>query len=181
MSKKEARDKVDEIRARQVERTLGITPEKKNEMRREALRKNRWNHDDPYWNDPLLLRAYIRVLYAAFGGLIGGIFVERLGMPFVGQWVVFALLAAFILVFRIVYPHGFKDMFSGVYSMLLESNEEIAAGNFDGVPKSVQKFANLPERQQDLEEQKALIREMQARKASRQSMSGHQQRSGKIK
>ena len=179
MSNKKAQQKMDAIRLKQAERQLGITPEKKKHMRKEARRQSRHDRSGEYWRDPLPYRIYIRVMYAVCGGLLVGMLLERLGAPMWLQWTGFGLMAAFVACFRLIFANGFKDMFSGVYDAIQANNEELAVGNYDGVPKFVQDAFDLPSRQEELRQQQKMIREMQAQKASRQSMAGKMKRKRK--
>lgn len=179
MSNKRAQQKMDALRLKQAERQLGITPEKKKQMRKEARQKARHERTDEYWRDPLPYRIYIRAMYAVCGGIIVGMLVERIGAPLWLQWTAFGIAAVFIACFRLIFANGFKDMFAGMYDAIEANNEELAAGNYDGVPKFVQNTFDLPSRQEELRQQQKMIREMQAQKASRQSMAGKMKRKRK--
>lgn len=176
MSNKRSQQKMDAIRLRQAEKQLGVTPEKKRMMRKEARRQARRDRTDEYWHDPLPYRVYVRGLYSVCGGILVGILFDRLGSPMWLQWIAFGLSAVFIACFRLIFPNGLRDMFSGVFEAIEANNEELAIGNYDGVPKFVQDAFDLPARQEEIREQQKMIREMQARKASRQSMAGQMKR-----
>ena len=78
MSNKRSQQKMDAIRLRQAERQLGITPEKKRMMRKEARRQARRDRTDEYWRDPLPYRVYVRGLYSVCGGILVGVLFDRL-------------------------------------------------------------------------------------------------------
>ena len=176
MSNKRSQQKMDAIRLRQAEKQLGVTPEKKRMMRKEARRQARRDRTDEYWRDPLPYRVYVRGLYSVCGGILVGVLFDRLGSPMWLQWIAFGLSSVFIACFRLIFSNGLRDMFSGVFEAIEANNDELAVGNYDGVPKFVQDAFDLPARQEEIRKQQKMIRKMQARKASRQSMAGQMKR-----
>ena len=105
---------------------------------------------DIYWTDSFPMRLYIRVMYALCGLLYGGCIAARLPFPDISQYVIGGAIAIYVLFFRTIHPNGFSFVKSAperqIDSMI--TKQELANGNFDGVPEFLQKTVHYPSQEE---------------------------------
>lgn len=90
--------------------------------------------DVEYWSTPLPMRVYMRVMYAVCGAMCSAMVLDGMGVADVLQWVVGAIVFAYVLTFRWFRPNGFQNVYDDISEGTAQGLKELREGNYDGVP-----------------------------------------------
>lgn len=96
-----------------------------NAVSRFELRRRFRSADPAYWDQPLAIRLYLRILYAFLGFVMTSyVFDVLFNTPFWMQMVLSCAVAITILVFRIAYPGGAGNVWEWTMEGIAEAAEE---------------------------------------------------------
>ena len=93
------------------------------------LARDHVRETDPYWQEPLFLRMYQRVICALFWFLTVSCLFDAIGAPLAFQAVMGSVAAIGALMFRMAYPGGVSDVLgiTNVFSeALAEANKQLS-------------------------------------------------------
>lgn len=136
--------------------------------------------DRDYWEQPIWLRLYTRVIYGIGGMMLAGCVAGYMGLPDAVQWVVAVATLLVVLTFRWFFPNGMGNMLDDVMAADKEAREELMRGDYSGLPPILQgkKYREQEKAQKELEEKVRRNAEIKAKakQGTRQFLEGRGKR-----